>query len=210
MVAADEPDTEELLDRAGRGDRSAVERLLARHRPRLRRMVAIRMDPRLAAQLDPSDVIQEALVQASPKLTNYLNDRPMPFYPWLRQLTWERLAHLHRRHVAASKRSVTREQDCDLYLPDQSAMELAGRLVASGTSPSARLVREEARSRVQAGLAQLATRDRELLVMRYLEQLSVGEIAAILGISEGAVRTRQFRAVERLHALLGDDLRQSD
>src|SRR4051794_11198000 len=108
-----EPDTELLLDRAAGagGDADARNRLLQRHRDRLKRMVAVRSDPRLAARVDPSDVVQEALADAAGKLDGYLRDRPLPFYPWLRRLAAERLVALHRRHVQARRRSVTREEE---------------------------------------------------------------------------------------------------
>ncbi len=60
-----EPDTEELLNRAGRGEESARQDLLARHRARLRQMVALRIDRRMAARVDPSDVVQDALADAA-------------------------------------------------------------------------------------------------------------------------------------------------
>src|SRR5205823_9047828 len=110
---------------ARRGDESAGHELLARHRDRLRRMVALRLDRRLAARLDPSDVVQEALADAARKLPAYLRDRPLPFYPWLRRLAWERLVKLHQRHVGAGRRSVTREEPPEL--PEGSALELAER-----------------------------------------------------------------------------------
>ena len=56
MAAASKPDTDELLRGASRGDRSAVDGLFARHRDRLRQMVVIRMDSRIKARVDPSDV----------------------------------------------------------------------------------------------------------------------------------------------------------
>lgn len=206
MTGVREPDTEELLDRTARGDQSAMQQLLMRHRTRLRRMIAIRMDPRLAARTDPSDVVQEALLDASRKLPDYLRRQPLPFYPWLRQLACERLVQLNRRHIQAQARSVRREESFDLALPDQSVMQLAKRLVSSRTSPSQRLVREELRSRVRTALDQLAPRDREVLVLRYLEQLSIGEIAAVVGISEGAAQMRHLRAIERIRDLLGAEL----
>jgi RNA polymerase sigma-70 factor, ECF subfamily len=92
----------------------------------------------------------------------------------------------------------------DLALPNQSANALADRLMANGTSPSRRMIRDELRRRVQAALERLAQRDREILVMRHLEEMSAADIAAILGISEGAVRVRLLRALTRLRALLGD------
>src|SRR6516165_5011523 len=92
-------DTDELLERAGSGDTTAREQLLIRHRARLRRMVAVRLDRRLAARVDPSDVVQETLAEAARNLADYLRERPIPFYPWLRRLAWERLVKLHRRHI---------------------------------------------------------------------------------------------------------------
>jgi RNA polymerase sigma-70 factor (ECF subfamily) len=71
MVTAPEPDTEHLLDSASRGDAQARGRLLERHRPRLKRMVAVRLDRRLAARVDPSDVVQEALTDAAAQLDGW-------------------------------------------------------------------------------------------------------------------------------------------
>jgi RNA polymerase sigma-70 factor (ECF subfamily) len=204
-MAENEADTDELLDRAGRGDGEARQRLLARHRPRLRQMVTVRLDRRLAARLDPSDIVQEALADAARGLDEYLRDRPVPFYPWLRRFAWERLVEANRRHLQARRRSVAREEGFALYLPDQSARALAGRLLSSGTSPSRRLLRQELRDRVQAALDRLDPRDREVLVLRYLEQLSTAESAAALGISVGAVKMRHLRALQRLRADLGDE-----
>src|SRR5262245_30236820 len=195
-------ETEALLEQARRGDVAARQQLLARHRHRLRQMVAVHLDRRVTARVDPSDVVQEALADAARNLDDYLRNRPLPFYPWLRRLAWERLVKLHRRHIAADRRSVTREEPAPL--PDQSAQELAVRLVAPGTSPSNAVLRQELHGRVQAALAELPWRDREVLVLRYLEQLSTAEVAAVLDISPGAVKLRHLRALERLRRLLGD------
>jgi RNA polymerase sigma-70 factor (ECF subfamily) len=201
MMAAG-PDTDLLLERAAAGDGRARQQLLDRHRKRLRRMVALRLDRRLAARVDPSDVVQEALADAAGKLDGYLRHRPLPFYPWLRRLVWERLVKLRRRHTA-DKRDVAREQPPEL--PEPSAQELAERLIAPGTGPAQRLVREELRTRVQAALGRLPAADRELLVLRHAEQLSTKEAAAVLGVTEAAVKARHLRALERLRAALGSN-----
>jgi RNA polymerase sigma-70 factor (ECF subfamily) len=206
MTAAQDPDAEQLLQRAEQGDLAAREELLVRYQKRLRQMIAVRMDRRLAARLDPSDVVQETMAEAIQQLSDYCHNRPLPFYPWLRQLACDRLAELHRRHIQARKRSITREEHGKPDLPDESALALADRLLARGSSPSARLRRQEVCARVQAALAQLAEHDREVLVLRHLEQLSTREIAAVLGITEGAVYTRHLRALERLRTLLGKEL----
>ena len=71
-------------------------------------MVACRFDRRLAARVDPSDVVQVVLTEANQKLDLYIRDRPLPFYPWLRQLAWEHLALLHRPADQAGAEAWTR------------------------------------------------------------------------------------------------------
>jgi RNA polymerase sigma-70 factor (ECF subfamily) len=197
-----EPDTDLLLRQAAAGDEHARSRLLDRHRDRLRRMVAVRADPRVTARVDPSDVVQEILMEATVRLDRYIQDRPVPFYPWLREIARQRLIELHRRHVRARRRTVTREE-APAGLPDHSAAALADRLFARQSSPSARLLRDERRARVRAALAALPEPDREVLVLRILEELPARDVAGVLGVSEAAVRSRQVRALERLRALLG-------
>jgi RNA polymerase sigma-70 factor (ECF subfamily) len=209
MTAGPDSDTEMLLKCAAQGDAGAREQLLVRYRTRLRQMINVRMDRRLAARIDPSDVVQETLAAAVHELPGYLQQRPLPFYPWLRRLALDRLAELHRRHIVARKRSVLRERQIPPPLSGESSRELAEQLLARGSNPSSRLRREELLNGVRFALAQLGERDREVLVLRHLEQLSTPEIAAIMGTSEGAVYTRHLRALERLRALLGDGLKEA-
>jgi RNA polymerase sigma-70 factor (ECF subfamily) len=197
-------ETRRLVVRAIDGERSALDELLACYRPQLRRMVAVRMDSRLKARVDPSDVVQSVLAEAAQKMVNFRNP-PEQFYPWLRQLAWDELARLHRDHIRTKKRSVSREaDDWQGGLADESMMQLADRLATQQLGPGSRLVHKELRARVQSALAQLAPQDREVLVLRFLEQLNTSDTAAALGISESAVKSRQFRAIERLGKLLSD------
>ena len=109
-----------------------------------------------------------------------------------------------RLHVRAQKRSVRREEVPVDLLPDESLQRLAEQLAGRGSSPSAGLRRADARDQAHAALARLGERDREVLVLRHLEQLATREIAAVLGITEGAVKVRHLRALQRLRGLLGD------
>ena len=178
---------------------------MGRHRDRLRKMVAVHLDPRLGARVDPSDVVQETMIIAFDRLPVYLQQRPIPFYVWLRQIAWNRLLDLHRVHIKASKRSVTREQNLDMAMSEHSANQLADQLVAHGLGPREGAMREELRSRMRIALTRLPSSYRDVLVMRQLERLSTTEIAATLGIAEGTVKSRHFRALERMRALLSDD-----
>jgi RNA polymerase sigma-70 factor (ECF subfamily) len=201
MVARN-TDTSELLRIAAQGDRSAIRRLLEDHRGRLRQMVAIHLDRRMAARVDPSDVVQESLVEAARRLPGYLENQSIPFYPWLRQIAWQKLLDLRDHHIAAQKRSVNREDPLGLELTDESVADLAERFIAGGSSPSQGLLRQEQRERVRLGLALLKPQDREVLVLRYLEQLAVSEVTAVLGITEDAFIKRHWRAVQRLRSIL--------
>jgi RNA polymerase sigma-70 factor (ECF subfamily) len=132
VTMAEDPETKQLVDQAAQGDAAARGQLLHRFRHRLRAMIGLRMDRRLAARIDPSDVVQETLADAVQQLSDYLRRQPLPFYPWLRQLARDRLADFYRLHVLAQKRSVRREEPWIPPLPDESAVELADRLVSAG------------------------------------------------------------------------------
>jgi RNA polymerase sigma-70 factor (ECF subfamily) len=204
-VNASDPlsDTYDMMTRAGRGDEAARQQLLERYRDYLRRMVAVRLDRRMAARVDASDVVQETLAEAAKRLDTYLRDRPLPFYGWLRQLAGERIIDAHRRHVTSQRRTVTMEHG-NLELPDASADVLARGLFADDTSPSNNLARQERHERLRTALASLSQRDREVLVMRHLEQLTTAEIAAMLEITEPAVKSRLLRALIRMREQMGD------
>jgi RNA polymerase sigma-70 factor, ECF subfamily len=176
-----EPDTDWLLAEVRRGDMSARSRLLDRHRDRLRQMIAARLDHRLAPRVDPSDVVQDVRLEADQQLADYLKKRPLPFFPWLRQIAGNKLVDLYRRQVTARRRSVRREELSLARLPDESAWELADRLFAAGSCPRADVVRQEMRRKPREVLDHLSDRN------RHREHLSKAEIAEVRGVSEGAV-----------------------
>src|SRR5438067_12822901 len=98
-----------LLQRAAQGDQQGWGDLLEQHRDRLRRMVALRLDRRLQGRVDPSDVIQEACLDAARRLPEYHKNPTMPFFLWLRFLTGQRLLDEHRKHLGAAARDAGRE-----------------------------------------------------------------------------------------------------
>ena len=89
-------------------------------------------------------------------------------------------------------------------LLEASELELARQLVVQTAGPSTVLRRGEEMARIQKAVEQLRPNHRELLLLRYVEQLEVPEIAAVLDISESAARMRHLRALERLRELLED------
>jgi RNA polymerase sigma-70 factor (ECF subfamily) len=200
-----ESDTDRLVERAAQGDAVARDDLLNLHRDRLKRMVAVRLDPRMAGRIDPSDVVQETLAAAEQRLDRYLAEQPVAWYPWLRSLAWNQLIDIHRRHVRAQRRSVAREEPWEKAMSDASATRLAECLPGKTLSPSRQILQQEIQKRVRSLLAELPCRDREIIVMRHLEGMSVREIASILEIPEGTVKSRHFRILESLRRVLSED-----
>ncbi len=103
-MATNPADSAILIERARTGDREALNTLLDRYRLRLRRMVEMRLDTRLQARIDASDVIQEAYLEVAGRLDEYLRDPKLPPFLWLRLIVGERLAKLHRHHLGTRMR----------------------------------------------------------------------------------------------------------
>jgi RNA polymerase sigma-70 factor (ECF subfamily) len=193
------------LKRAAAGDAESWRRLLEPHHERLRRMVAGRMDPRLQGRVDPSDVLQNAYLDATRQLKKYLDNTTLPFFLWLRALVGSQLARTHRQHLGTQQRDAGREVPLLEPPPDMSSAVLAHCLLGRGERPSEETARAELRERLQCLLEQLSAADREVLALRHFEQLSTTETAAVLGISAAAAGKRYIRALERLRELLADD-----
>ena len=199
--ASDSEQTRRLLRQVCDGDQRALGRLLERHRPYLRQMVELRLDPRIRARVDPSDVVQEAQMEAARRLQDDPQPPPMPFRLWLRQLASDRLLMLRRYHVEAARRSVQRE----VSLPGRSSLQLLQQFLAPGPSPSQHLSRRELARRVREAVARLPETDREVLLMRTFEGQSFAEVAYVLHLDAATARKRHGRALLRLHKLLTND-----
>jgi RNA polymerase sigma-70 factor, ECF subfamily len=196
-------DTQVLLDQARQGDKDAVDRLLARHREAIRRLIDLRLDPAIVQRVDASDVAQDVLLEASRRLQDYLKNPAMPFHLWLRHIAKDHIIDAHRRHHQAQKRGVNREQP--LARPgwmDQSSLELAGQLVDPERTPASAAIQEELQQRLHGALGQLDEDDRDILLMRHFEQLPNQEVADLLGLTEAAASMRYLRAIRRLRDVL--------
>jgi RNA polymerase sigma-70 factor (ECF subfamily) len=195
--------THQLLSQAAAGDPEQFGALLEQHRPRLRRMVALRLDPRLHGRIDPSDVIQEAYLEASTRLAEYVQKPTMPFFLWLRFLAGQKLVTLHRHHLGTRMRDAGRE--VSLYrgrFPEASSAALAAQLLGHETRPSEAAIRAELKIRLQEALNSMDAIDREILALRHFEQLSLGETAQVLEMTESGACRRHLRALKRLKEIL--------
>ena len=203
-------DTAELLRRAADGDRQGLDELLGRHRTRLTRMVALRLDPRVRGRVDASDVIQEASLEAVERLDEYLKDRQMPFFLWLRYLTSQKVLELHRRHLGAQRRDARREVRLHHGpWPEATSADIAQQLLGKLTAPSERAIHAEQKRRLEEALNTMDPVDCEVLVLRHFEQLTNAEAAAELGLEQSTTSKRYIRGLKKLRGILertpGDD-----
>ena len=196
-------DTRNLVILAGDGDSQAIAKLFGLYRDRLKRMVALRLDRRLQKRVDPSDVVQEAFIVASNRLSEYANDPPMDFYLWLRWIAADKLLNAHREHLGTQKRDVS--QEVSIYrrpMPEACSVSLAQQLLGQLTSPTQAVERAELQLIVQDVLNGLEPIDREILVLRNFEQMTTTETAETLGIKRSTASKRYISALKRLKQAL--------
>ena len=186
-----------------RGGPTALAGLFMQHRQRLRRMIHVRLDRRVAGRVDPSDVLQEAYLDASRRLEEYLADPRMPLFLWLRFLTGQRLLAIHRQHLGTQKRDPRQEVALGRRsMPWADSASLSIELLGRLTTPSRAAIRGEMQARLEDLLGKLDPLDREILALRHYEELTNNEAAEELGISTAAASKRYIRALERLRTVL--------
>lgn len=191
-----------LLERARLGDERALSELFHQHEPRLLRMVELRLDPALRARMDPSDVLQDVWVEAARRFGEWCQQDALALHVWLRLLTSQALAQAQRRHLGAHMRDALREARAREGRAGLCTRSTADALVASATSPTQAVQREELRQRVLAALEELDEIDREIVALRHLEGLSNEEAAAELAIEPKTASKRFMRALARLRPAL--------
>jgi len=194
--------TDELDQLRTRG-KEAVAELFDRYRDKLTRMLALRLDSRVFGKVDTEDILQDAFVEAARRIQDYLDRPSVPFFIWLRQLAAQALINTHRRYLGARMRDVNLEVTLHRTgtTGSGSAM-LVAQLADSLTSPSQFAARQETVAEMKAALRDLSEADREVLVLRHLEDLSNNEVAQVLGIDKYAASKRYLRALERLRSAM--------
>jgi RNA polymerase sigma-70 factor (ECF subfamily) len=192
-------ENDELLKRALAGDEEAFAQLFERNRKRLQRSIAGRMDPRLSSRVDSSDVLQETYLEAARKLPEYAKQRTMPLFLWLRWIARDKVISLYRKHLAAGRRTISREVP---ILPVDGSAKLVLELVSDATSASRKVARAELAALLRRGLERLAPNDRELILMHHFEGLTNQDAAQCLRIGEAAAAKRYARARARLRRFL--------
>ena len=167
----------QLIRQAAQGDRDAFARLLERYQKQVYHQ-ALRM---VGSPEDAADMTQEAFFKVWQGLPGFQGDSSLS--TWLYRLT-------NNVCIDFLRREKKRRGELSLDADDSAALPLA----ASAPSPQLSLERKELRQAIEAGLAQLSDEHRQVLVLREISGLSYDEIAGLLELSPGTVKSRIARA----------------
>ena len=177
-------------------------RPLELYREYLHLLARLQIDPRLRGKLDPSDVVQEALLRAHERWDQFRGTTDAELATWLRQILANQLAEALRRFTR-QKRDVGLEQSLTAAVEESSA-RLERWLAGEELAPADRSVRDERLLRMSEALAALPEDQRAAVEMRYLQGLTVSRIGELMGRTEASVAGLLRRGLDRLREILRD------
>src|SRR5215204_1871254 len=173
-------DEKSLAQRFAEGDAAAFEAVVAMHRPRITRLV-YRL---LGWPADVDDMVQEVFLAALTKCRKFRGESALA--TWLTVIALNK-CRTHRRGLLSRWKTLRRASRRPVQL--QSAADEGA-------------VKDDTLAQVRAAIKKLAPRDREVIVLHYLEDRAVPEMSELLGIKTNAVEVRLHRARQRLKKLL--------
>lgn len=174
---------EELLLLASQGDRDAFGRLYERHVDRIFNYVYYRT----GNLHDAEDLTARVFQRAMNHIHNY-TDRGVPFSAWLYRIAHNLIANWHR----------DRSRKQEIPLDDLPILPV------KGEHPEKNLVRSQEQERLLKIIRSLPADRQHLLILKFVENLSNAEIGAIMGRSEGAVKSLYHRTLLALRDQLSD------
>jgi RNA polymerase sigma-70 factor (ECF subfamily) len=176
---------------------------LERHRAELRLLARLHLSPRLRGKVDPSDVVQQALLQAHQNRQQFRGGTEAECGAWLRRILANVLADALRRFGFA-RRDVALEQSLEAAL-QESSVRLGGLLRTEPSSPSQGAVRREELLRLAGALDRLPEDQRQVIEMHHLQGLNVPAVAEHLERTPASVAGLLRRGLKRLRELLREE-----
>ncbi|MFZ1054055.1 MAG: sigma-70 family RNA polymerase sigma factor [Opitutaceae bacterium] len=187
-----------LVDRFKNGDATAFDEMVERYWDRIFSMV----NQLLRYSQDAEEVTQDAFIRAHKGLVNFRGESA--FSTWLYQIA----TNLARnRYWYWWRRKRDKSVSFDAPMGPDNDTTLAEMIPAEVETPDDITVTREFVTRIGKGMERLGAKHREILILRNIKNLSYEEIAAILGISVGTVKSRIARARESLRSKLGEDFK---
>ncbi len=192
--ARDQKDAMEstVLSKLTIGGVNELTSLFMHQRAGLRRLISMRLDPRLHARVDASDIVQEAFVRACKALPSYLESPVIHPVVWLRLIGKRLVAEVHRRHFR-DKRSPEHELGYDIEGNSHLINQFADSIQSAGSVAE----KHELILRLRDLLQSMPVHDREILEMRHVDGISLQEAAQQLSIPYETAKKRYQRALQR-------------
>jgi len=187
-----------LVDRFKSGDQAAFDEMVTRYWDRIYAMV----HQLLRNTQDAEEVTQDAFIRAHRGLVNFRGESA--FSTWLYQIATN-LARNRYWYWWRRKRDKT--VSFDQPVGNDTETTLAEIFPAEVETPDDITVTQEFVDRIGQAMEKLGAKHREILILRNIKNQSYEEIAEILGISVGTVKSRIARARESLRAKLGEDFK---
>jgi len=190
---------EHLVAKARQGDTEPLGQLLQVYRNYLTILATTQLDRRLRRRMNPSDLVQEAMLAAHCDFVKFRGSSERELLAWLRQILINCLHHAMEAHLDAKRRDVRREISVEQVsaVLDRSVVQFVQVLADRGPSPSAPLRQRERAVALADQLAKLRAPYRDVIVLRNLQGLSFEEIADRMGRKAGAVRMLWLRAIDK-------------
>jgi RNA polymerase sigma factor (sigma-70 family) len=180
-------------------EKEAFYRRVQKYRERLLRFLKLNLHSAMRSRLCPEDILSEVTAKCPRNVGEMLKWPPARFCGWLKRVAQRKLCSAYRVHLGASCRSVHRETSLDAAF---GSSDSHWKLATGGDDPAAAMLRAELAEQVRASIKRLSRRNRQVVVLRYLHELSPQEAAVQLGISADACRRREYRALLQLRLLL--------
>ena len=191
----------DLIRKAHKREPGALDRLLESYRHYLKLLARTGIDASLQGKADPSDLVQETFLKAHQHFKQFRGRNEVELIAWLRSILARNLADLTRRYHRAESRRVGREHSLEQLL-ETSSQALDNLLADAVTSPSESAQRRELSVVLANALAELSDEQREVIVLRSLEERDWPEVARRMKRRTGAVRMLWVRALKRLRPLI--------
>jgi RNA polymerase sigma-70 factor (ECF subfamily) len=190
------------LAREGRTE--VLGELLEGYRNYLRLMAATTLEGRVRGKADASDVVQETLLKAHENFHQFRGTTEGEWVAWMRRILARNVAELHRRYALPGRR-VDRERSLEASM-ERSSAALRDLVPGKAPTPSEGAVQRERSVMLADALADMEPEDREVVILRNLNELSWSDIAERTGKSPDAARMLWVRALQRMGPMLKERL----
>ena len=196
-------DFPDMIERARGGCADSLGTLLEMYREYLRLIASMQLSQQFRAKFEPSDVVQEAFLQARRGFRDFAGNSEGELVAWLRKILVSQLI-MQIRKYSTQARDVKLEQKIHRQV-DESSILMAGMLKVDADTPSKVAMRRERAVLLANALAKLPENYRDVIVLRHLKGFRFPEVAQELGQTVDSVKAKWRRAISKLREIIGDE-----